>query len=300
MSNSYSNNFSPTINGNGNTANVFSVNHDAINPHPSDRNQAEDSPEHQKTDGRRKVAILTAIPEECHAIRRYFPDLKPLIYPSSGKIFERADLDGDNHRWDVLLGETGPGNEVAGSVTAEVLSRFEPDLMLFIGIAGTLRDAQIGDLIIPPKVYSYEYTKDGKTIRTRPQACSPGSGALEQARYLSKQDDWQPRSMTSNSRIIPRVYFKPIASGSKVLDSKKADLYQMLRNTFNDAIGIDMESYGFLSEVQRHSETLVNGLVIRAVSDHLDDKAKADAAGGQQQASANAAAFIIALLERWL
>jgi nucleoside phosphorylase len=123
---------------------------------------------------------------------------------------------------------------------------------------------------------------------------------LEQARYLSRQDDWQPHTTTSSSGATPKVYFKPIASGSVVLASKKTTLYQLLRERYNDAIGIDMESYGFLSEVQRHSETPVNGLVIRAVSDQLDNKAKADAGGGQQQAAANAAAFTMALLERWL
>lgn len=65
---------------------------------------------------------------------------------------------------------------------------------------------------------------------------------------------------------------------------------------FNDAVAVDMEGYGFFSAVQHNKE--VNALLIRGISDQLDNKAEAEREGSQVFASQAASAFAFEVLSQ--
>jgi phosphorylase superfamily protein len=80
-----------------------------------------------------------------------------------------------------------------------------------------------------------------------------------------------------------------------LLDSKTSTTARRLRTHYNDAVAIEMESAGVA--LAGHLNRSLPVLVVRGISDPADGtKGVADAAGWQQTAAENAAAFVMALV----
>lgn len=95
-----------------------------------------------------------------------------------------------------------------------------------------------------------------------------------------------------------RARVAPIAAGEKVVASIRSATHKLIRKNYRDAIAVEMEGRGLLEAV--HTNASVSGLIIRGISDLLDAKAQADAAGSQAVASENAADFAFRILARFL
>ena len=76
--------------------------------------------------------------------------------------------------------------------------------------------------------------------------------------------------------------------------STSSPTYKLLRQHFGDVVAVEMEGLGVLRA--GHANADVRILVVRGISDMIDDKADADAHGSQELASAHAAAFAFEVL----
>jgi WD40 repeat protein len=93
------------------------------------------------------------------------------------------------------------------------------------------------------------------------------------------------------------VHVGPIASGEKVLASTRSALWEFLRLHYNDALAVEMEGHGFLSVA--HANSPLEALVIRGVSDLLDDKSKTEEEENSQEIAArHASAFAFEILAK--
>ncbi|MEU4742618.1 5'-methylthioadenosine/S-adenosylhomocysteine nucleosidase [Actinosynnema sp. NPDC023658] len=239
--------------------------------------------------------IMTALDVEHAAVLEHLEDVRPHRHPS-GTVFDVGVVAG-HPRHSVALVLTGPGTTAAATLTERANAVFGPAAMVFVGVAGSLRDTlAIGDVVVATKIYSYQGGRSDKDeFLVRPSAWSVSHRLEQEARRLRRGDAWYSLLSGGVEGAPPAVHFDPIAVGDVVLDSRTSELAQRLRTSYNDAVAVEMEGSGFAHAA--HLGNQVHAMAVRGISDHADGrKAKADRAGGQRLAARNAAAFAIALI----
>jgi nucleoside phosphorylase len=238
-----------------------------------------------------KALIFTAIPVEYLAIRTYLSEIEEKEH-DLGTIYERGRYKGTRHEWEVWIVQTGPGSEYAAAEVERGLQYIRPEVTFFVGVAGGIKDVNLGDVVIATKVYSYEGGKAKETFEPRPDLYNASYRLLQRAKALAHADNWFSVAI-DKQKPVPRVFLGPIATGEKVIASKKSSVYSLLKGSYGDALAVDMESHGHMLSAHAHEAP---ALVVRGISDLLSNKRSADKAGWQNLAAANAAAFMFSVL----
>lgn len=239
------------------------------------------------------VLMLTALELEYQAVRAHLAGLQGRTH-REGTRFETGRLPGG--AGEVAIGVTGAGNLAAAVLAERGITTFAPRALLFVGVAGALKDdINLGDIVVATKTYAYHGGKDGDEGFADRPAAWPAPHELEQlARHISRTRSWAGYLATQPHDNLPAVHFRPIAAGEVVLNSRDTALARQLRGTYNDAVAIEMESAG--AAQAGHLNRSLPVLTIRGISDKADGaKDAADAARWQPAAAAHAAAFAIAL-----
>ncbi len=241
------------------------------------------------------VVVLTALDVEYVAVRNHLTGLTR--EPHKGTQYQTGCLGANGPS--VAIVEVGAGNVGAAIEAERAISRFQPALLLFVGVAGGLKDAEIGDVVVGTKAYGYDTGKDMETLLPRPDV-AVASYPLEQlARAVRQDGTWLARRTTT--RFDPRASFNvfvgPIAAGEKVVASLEASTYKLIKAHFNDALAVEMEAIGTLRAVRANAG--LDAIVIRGISDLVENKTASDNAGSQLVASASAAAFAAQLIAEW-
>lgn len=211
-------------------------------------------------------------------------------------VYEQGVLNGARSVWTVSLLQAGAGNIGAALETERAIQATKPSHVLFVGVGGGIKDADLGDVVAADRVYHYESGKEEEEFKARPHGFTTSYRMLYRARALATSGDWTQRIHLPDgaASLAPTAYVGAIAAGEKVVASTKAETFRRIRTLYNDALAVEMEGYGFLHALHAHQE--LYGLVIRGISDHIDQKSRSDAAGWQEIASAAAAAFAVSVL----
>ncbi len=98
------------------------------------------------------VGILGAMKEEVEALIHALDNSEKIT--GSASLFFRGTLDGH----EVVVAKTGVGKVLSALSAAEMINTFNPDFILFTGIAGGLSgDLEIGDLVVGTECIQYDF-----------------------------------------------------------------------------------------------------------------------------------------------
>jgi len=215
-----------------------------------------------------RAVILTALPVEYKAVQNHLEELEEKVH-SQGTIYEQGKFVANEQEWEVIIAEVGAGNTGAAAATERAIAYFQPNILLFVGIAGGIKDVAIGDVVVATDVYGYESGKVGEQFWTRPKAGKSAYRLLERAKFEARKGEWLKR-LDSTPVIKPRVFLDTIVAGEKVVASRESAIFQLLRGSYNQAIAVEMEGFGFLSAAFAYDN--VQAVVIRGISDLIEGK----------------------------
>ncbi|NJN61495.1 MAG: hypothetical protein HC795_08190 [Coleofasciculaceae cyanobacterium RL_1_1] len=264
----------------------------AVSPNLPSQPAPQATPPVAAAPGNPRAVILTALELEVEAVCEFLPPASEVVH--QGAVYEQTYLDGKHHRWDLLLVQTGDGSNDAALETSKAIQYFNPSVVLFVGVAGGLKDVRIGDVVAASQVYGYESYKAAETVQARIKTEQSSYALVSRARYEKRKRIW----LQQLDNTTPDVYIEPIAAGEKVVASTKSTVYEFLRQYCNDAVAVEMEGYGFLRAA--YANQPLECLVVRGISDLIDNKNEMPNAPPegqrQRQASRNAAAFALQVL----
>ena len=250
---------------------------------------------------RRRAVVITALQVERIAVIEHLRDVAEET-PVRGSIYRRGVFDDRSDPWDVIVAEIGAGNETAAAEAERVLAHYTPDVAVFVGVAGAIKDLSHGDIVASTKVYNYGAGKDRDDhFETRPDTELPGYPLLSRARHEAGEPHWRDRIRRSGHQSalakLPDAAVAPIAAGPKVLASTRTATFKFIRKHYGDAVAVEMEGHGFLLGVRMNHPTL--GLVVRGISDRVGDKNPDDDLNWQPIAARHAAAFAFQVIAKY-
>jgi nucleoside phosphorylase len=253
---------------------------------------------------RMRAVILTALPVELAAVHAQLKTGGEVQSNTiaGGQIHLTGTFQDEHVTWEIACALSEQGNSAAAAALANAINDFEPDVAIFVGVAGGIaaKGAVIGDVVAGTRLIAYEGGKDAKDgLQPRPFDL-PSSFDLRQiAAHMLLDEAWQQRILTHEPTITQtfKAHVEPIATGSKLVVSSASQTARLLEQVAQRAVAVEMEGAGFLEAASRSKA--LSAIVVRGISDLLDGKAEADRGGSQRQASANAAAFAFELLARF-
>jgi len=236
---------------------------------------------------RADVVVLTATTTEYNAVRPHLVELTEFHH--RGTLFEIGTLRDSACR--VALAITGDGNQTAATLTERASALFDPKAMLFVGVAGALRDdVTLGDVVVGTWVYNHHsgrQTPDG--FRPRVRSWEGAHHLLQLAHHIERTGSWKSLLPEPRDAPSPAVRFAPIVAGEVLQDGD----VEAIRARYDDAAAVDMEDSGVLRA--DHLGGVRLALTIRGISDRADGT-KTETDAWQPRAAAHAAAFAMALI----
>jgi nucleoside phosphorylase len=240
------------------------------------------------------VALFaTALPLEFAAVCAHLTHLTEETH--KGTVYQRGLFHGDRGTWEVLVAMTGAGNAPAAAETERAISYCNPKACFFVGVAGGIKDLTLGDVVAATKVYGYESGKDKRSFMPRADVGHSTYPLEQRAKAESLKPDWRQRAKDGTADDA-KVLVGPIAAGEKVVASTRSATYRFLKRQYSDALAVEMEGRGFLEGARMNHP--VEALIVRSISDMINQKADADATGSQQRAARHASAFAFEVLSK--
>lgn len=238
----------------------------------------------------RTAIVMTALDVEYLAVRQFLTDIEPVVH-AAGTVYETGRFEAEESSWNVVLAETGAGNNIAAIETSRALDAFRPALALFVGVAGGLKDVEVGDVVAADYVYGYESSKMTDIFEPRIKTFGCGYPLMQRARAIRRHGHWQKRIA---SGATPKAFVGPIASGEQVLAGHNTPTHQILQRHCGDTLAVEMEGWGFLFAA--HTNGDVPAIVVRGISDLTVEKSTSEDRANQPLAAEHAAAFAFELL----
>lgn len=240
------------------------------------------------------IVLLCPIIEEYAETRKFLSSLKDCYGRYSHAPYETGRVKSRNGIISVAIRETGRGEQNVSKAVTQAEKDFSPQYIFLVGTAGGIQKVKLGDVIIADVAYNYESGREkdsGFVPNPIMEKASPI--LLQKAKLLFYSEGFKDHH---NLPDTVNIKAKPIASGSKVVESIDSGTYNMIRSAYSDVRAIEMEAYGFYHIAQNYPE--IQFLNVRSISDTLSNKQEANKNGSKELASRHAATVVFALIEQ--
>jgi nucleoside phosphorylase len=240
------------------------------------------------------VVILTAINEEYLAVREHLKDILDADQNDTNYEVGIFEIRGKEIA-KVFIRECGAKNTTAAQETERAIQYFKPDLMFFVGIAGSRKpnDFSIGDVIFPIKVYSYEGGKSEKnSFVARPEIAAITYTLKEIAKKERRKNDWKDLVIGSWPKDF-KADLGVIASGEQVVEHYNSEIGKILLKNYNDTSAVEMEGFGFAHAANMQGRGTSNILIgiVRGISDIIEQPSKVEGDNNTDRRPTNAKTF---------
>jgi nucleoside phosphorylase len=241
------------------------------------------------------AVILTALAVEFESVLAHVVDVRENVHPR-GTVYKVGTFASGHDMWRVAVAIIGQHNERAAFETERALAHFDPAVVIFAGIAGGLKDVKLGDVVAASSIFYYDAGKSTETFLPRPQVANSAYPLIQRARVEAAERSWCERIKPAAPEPCPTAIVAPVAAGSQVIASTSSDAYRQLREGYSELVAVEMEGFGFLAAAEANR---AHSVVIRGISDLIDDKSGSDESQRQAAAAAHASAFAFQLLARY-
>ncbi len=245
-----------------------------------------------------RIVILTALElKERQFVVAHLKESKITTHPETGTDY----FQGVYNDFEIFVGKTDQTNVNASLQTERAISFLKPDLLFFVGVAGGIKDVSLGDVVIGEDVFGYERGKSiaekgVENFLSRPKFGSSSYKLIRHAIDYSLSNDWNiSKSKLKRSNV--NVFSGTIASGEKVVASSTSEAFLFIKKNASHALAIEMEGLGFLEAANQYP--YIPSLLLRGISDLVDNKEQSDASGSQEQAMVNLTAFLFGFLNSY-
>jgi nucleoside phosphorylase len=236
---------------------------------------------------RARAVIFTALDLETRAVVAH---LDGVGFVRKESLVWRVGTFDEGLGWEVHVVQTGAENAVAGPFVATALTALAPAVAIFVGVAGGRPDAiEALDVIVPNTV---EYLHAGKGQLppvNRSRQSYPSIFMMQAAQAVAAVGAWTTRIVGGPPEKTPGVRFEPLGSGEQVIKSVDSAVYKDMLSRNDKIVAVDMEGTGFLNASGLNDA--LQYLLIRGISDLIDDKNVDSDRDRQPRAAAHAAAF---------
>lgn len=246
-----------------------------------------------------QILVLTALEVERKAVIARLDEGEMKFHEETGTDYFIGVFRASNGYINIAIGRTDQTNVNAALETERAIAYFDPAYVFFVGVAGGLKDVSVGDIVIGTDVIGYERGKaksDG--FKFRPQFGASSYDMERAATAYSLSMRWKAIASDLvegdfNSEIS--VFTGTIASGEKVDASYESELHSQVALIASHALAIEMEGLGFLRVCM--TRPTIKSLLLRGISDLVNNKGEMDGKGSQTYASKNVSAFLFGLIE---
>ena len=223
------------------------------------------------------IAIISALHEEQAGLLALMPGQRPERL--AGREFWRGQLQGH----EVVAVLSGIGKVAAATTTAVLMERFQPQQLIFTGVAGGIGDGvAVGDLVVGNAFLQHDM--DASPLFARHEL--PGYGRsrlLADPRLVALMQQaaeqaiaWLPRQLDPATRAafglqVPRVHCGNLITGDRFVATAAESC--ALRTELGSALAVDMESAAVAQVCHDYG---VPFCAVRTISDRADDQAHVD------------------------
>ncbi|MEP1075174.1 SUMF1/EgtB/PvdO family nonheme iron enzyme [Leptolyngbya sp. PL-A3] len=239
-------------------------------------------------------AFIFTSPFEHHIVAGFLTSQDVTIY--EGTVYETSQFTGNNLVWDVGLAQIEADDITSTVVQAKrAIAYFKPHVIFLIGVAIGIQDVLPGDVVVATEIYGYRHEKSGEVYNLPFEMLGFGSYGLQQcARTEAQQKNWLDR-LPKFPSPTPEVHLAPV-----VFEERDATSVKRSQSNYQDAQAVDPESYGFY-EIARELQRPVAGIVIRGISELIDDDRRRETDRiARETAAQHASAFAFQLLANFV